>query len=237
MDSEDRFSLARLTGLLGLVADDMGLVQPLESGWNAGQNPRTSASETATRSDVVVRGRDHCPGGAMCLGGWEKNDPDEPEDHALGRSRGGISSKIHILCDAQGHPLGVVATAGQVHESTALDTLLVQADRDLVDVHGDPVPWPVAMAGDKAYRADWIDDYVLALEIRPVIPSKENEGRDTRPVAFDRDQYRRRNIVERLIGWLKESRRVFARFEKTARNFLGMIKMAFIHRYLRLATK
>ncbi len=128
-------------------------------------------------------------------------------------------------------------TAGQVHESTALDTLLIQADRDLLDVQGDQVPWPVALAGDKGYRADWIDEYLLDLEIRPVIPSKENEDREARPVAFEREQYRRRNIVERLIGWLKESRRVFSRFEKTALNFVGMIKMAFIHRYLRLATK
>ena len=173
----------------------------------------------------------------MCIGRWKKNDPNEPDDHALGRSRGGISSKIHILCDGQGHPLDVVVTAGQVHESTVLDTLLIQADRTLLDVPGDPVPWPVALAGDKGYRADWIDDYLLDLEIRPVIPSKENEDREKRPVVFEREQYRRRNIVERLIGWLKESRRVFTRFEKTARNFVGMIKMAFIHRYLRLATK
>ena len=128
-------------------------------------------------------------------------------------------------------------TAGQVHESTVLAVLLYQADQGLYDAQGDRVPWPVALAGDKGYRGDWIDDYVLELEIRPVIPSKANEDRDARPVAFDRDQYRRRNIVERLIGWLKESRRVFSRFEKTARNFLGMIKMAFIHRYLRLATE
>jgi transposase len=173
----------------------------------------------------------------MCVRRWEKNDPNEPDDHALGRSRGGISSKIHILCDGQGHPLNVVVTAWQVHESTALDTLLAQADRDLFDVQGDPVPWPVALAGDKGYRADWIDDYLSDLEIRPVIPSKENEDRQVRPVAFEPEQYHRRNIVERLIGWLKESRRVFSRFEKTALNFVGMIKMAFIHRYLRLATK
>lgn len=133
--------------------------------------------------------------------------------------------------------MDVVVTAGQVHESTVLDTLLVQANRDLYDAQGDPVPWPVALAGDKGYRADWIDDYLLDLEIRPVIPSKENEDRDARPVAFEREDYRRRNIVERLIGWLKESRRVFSRFEKTALNFVGMIKIAFIHRYLRLAAK
>ena len=53
-------------------------------------------------------------------------------------------------------------------------------------------------------------------------------------MEFDKEVYRRRNIVERLIGWLKECRRIFSRFEKTAKNFGGMIKMAFIQRYLRL---
>ena len=97
--------------------------------------------------------------------------------------------------------------------------------------------WPVALAEDKAYRADWIDDCLLELEITPVIPSKENEDQDARPVEFDREAYRQRNIIERLIGWLKESRRIFTRFEKTAKNFAGMLKMAFIHRYLRLMYK
>jgi hypothetical protein len=46
---------------------------------------------------------------------------------------------------------------------------------------------------------------LLELGVEPVIPSKENEDRDARPVAFDKEAYRRRNIVERLIGWLKES--------------------------------
>ena len=93
---------------------------------------------------------------------------------------------------------------------------------------------PVRQAGDKGYRADWIDEYLLSEGITPVIPSKENEDRDARPVDFDRDAYRERNIIERLIGWLKESRRIFTRFEKTAKNYLGMLKLAFIHRYLRL---
>jgi transposase len=114
--------------------------------------------------------------------------------------------------------------------------LLEGADEHVLDGDGAPVAWPVALGGDKGYRADWIDEYLLSLDINPVIPSKENEDRDARPVEFDRDAYRGRNIVERLIGWLKESRRVFSRFEKTAKNFGGFIKMAFIHRYLRLAT-
>ena len=173
----------------------------------------------------------------MCRGRWEKNDWREAEDHALGRSRGGMSTKIHILCDGQGHPLHAEVTAGQVHESTALDTLLVEIDQSLLDAQGHRIAWPTALAGDKGYRADWIDAYLLDLQIRPVIPSKSNQDRDTRAVSFDKDVYRRRNIVERLIGWLKECRRVLTRFEKTAVNFVGMIRMAFIHRYLRLATK
>lgn len=94
----------------------------------------------------------------------------------------------------------------------------------------------MALAGDKGYQADWIDQYLLELGIRSVIPSKGNEDAHRRPVPFDRERYRRRNVVERLVGWLKESRRIFSRFEKTAKNFAGMIKMAFIRRYLILAT-
>jgi transposase len=92
----------------------------------------------------------------------------------------------------------------------------------------------VALAGDKGYRAQWIDEYLLSEGIRPVIPSKANEDRDARPVAWDGEAYRRRNIIERLIGWLKESRRIFSRFEKTAKNYAGMLTLAFIQRYLRL---
>lgn len=114
--------------------------------------------------------------------------------------------------------------------------MLEQADANLFDGDGQPIAWPVILAGDKGYRADWIDEYLIELDIAPVIPSKENEDRDARLVEFDRDAYRQRNIVERLIGWLKEARRIFSRFEKTAKNFGGMIKMAFIHRYLNLAT-
>ena len=170
----------------------------------------------------------------MRRGGWKKSDPEEPSDHALGRSRGGFSTKIHILCDGDGRPLGHHLTPGQAHESTALIAVLEGADAELLDDDGEPIAWPVALAGDKGYRAEWIDDCLLDLDITPVIPSKTDEDRDARHVEFDKEAYRRRNIVERLIGWLKESRRIFSRFEKTAKNFGGMIKMAFIHRYLRL---
>ena len=116
-----------------------------------------------------------------------------------------------------------------------VDTLLTGAD--VVDGEGEPIAWPAALAGDQGYRADWIDAYLLALVIDSVIPSKANEYCDARGIEFDREAYRDRNIVERLIGWLKESRRIFSRFEKTAKTFAGLIQRAFIYRYLRLATE
>lgn len=146
-----------------------------------------------------------------------------------------MTCKIHVLCDGAGHPLHFELTAGQTHEAAAFDTVMVGVDEHLLDTDGAPIAWPVALAGDKGYRADWIDAYLLDLDITPVIPSKANEDRAARPVKFDKRAYRDRNIVERLIGWLKECRRVFSRFEKTAKNFAGMIRLAFIQRYLRIA--
>jgi transposase len=170
----------------------------------------------------------------VCRRGRKKGDPEEPADHALGRSRGGFSTKIHLLCDGHGHPLHFHLTAGQAHETTAFKALLEGAGEQVADGEGEPTAWPIALAGDKGYRADWIDEYLLRLGIAPVIPSKENEDRSARRVEFDKDSYRRRAIVENLIGWLKECRRVFSRFEKTAKIFGGIIKTAFIERYLRL---
>lgn len=141
-----------------------------------------------------------------------------------------------MLCDADGCPIHFRLSAGQAHENTSLVDLLNGVDDALRTADGEVVPWPLALAGDKGYRADWIDQMLLEIGITPVIPSKENEDRNSRPVEFDKEHYRRRNIIERLIGWLKECRAVFARFEKTAINFAGMIKMACIQRYLKILT-
>lgn len=168
----------------------------------------------------------------MCGGRRKKRDPEEPPDHALGRSRGGFSTKIHLLCDSNGHPLHVQITAGQNHESQELIPLLENAAVDS-DETGEMLK-PVRVAGDKSYRANWIDEYLVERGIDPVIPSKMNERREDRLVPFDQEAYRSRNIIERLIGWLKENRRILTRFEKTAKNYLGMLKVAFMHRYMRL---
>ena len=87
---------------------------------------------------------------------------------------------MHLLCDRHGHPLHFHLTAGQAHESTALLSLLQGADAAIVDGVGEPIAWPVSLAGDKGYRAEWIDETLLATGMTPVIPSKSNEDRDAR---------------------------------------------------------
>lgn len=241
LDIAIRFAVARLARGIWSVADGLPLFQSMERRWYVGQDAAKSAGHASRlwrdRPGPLVRRRHGRARSPLCRWRRKKGDPEEPSDHALGRSRGGFSTKIHILCDGNGHPLHFHLTPGQTHESTVLDTILAGADARLFDGEGQPVAWPVALSGDKGYRAEWIDQYLIDLDILPVIPSKENEDGDARLVAFDRKAYRRRNIVERLIGWLKEARRVFSRFEKTAKNFGGMLKMAFIHRYLRLAVE
>lgn len=170
----------------------------------------------------------------MCSRWRKKRDPNEPQDHALGRSRGGFSTKLHLDCDTNGIPIHFELSAGQAHENSSLIELLNNSGNELVGSDGGPIAWPRAIAGDKGYRAEWIDQMLLDLGVTPVIPSKSNEDRSARKVKFDKASYRKRNIIERLIGWLKECRAVFSRFDKTAINYAGMIKMAMIQRYLKL---
>lgn len=139
---------------------------------------------------------------------------------------------MHLVCDGQGNPLHFEVTAGQDHETTAFTKTLNRADIRDLDTH--TRVWPVKLAGDKAYRAQWIIDWLENRGIGAVIPAKGDHANDHDNPDFDRDAYRQRNIVERLVGWLKECRRVFSRYEKTAINFVGMITTAIIQRYLRM---
>lgn len=90
---------------------------------------------------------------------------------------------------------------------------------------------PTALCGDKAYYSFKIIERLQAEEVRAVIPEIGKTIDAQNHADFDREVYRDRNVVERLIGWLKESRRVFSRFEKPAVNFWGMIHVDCIRYY------
>ena len=159
----------------------------------------------------------------------EKNIPGEPADHALGRSRGGWGSKLHLVTDGQGIPLAVEASAGQAHESQWFEPVM-NAVR-IKQPMGRPRTRPYALAADKAYCSQKIRDWLRQHKITAVIPTKSNERKKC---SFDRERYRQRNVVERCINWLKEARRIATRYEKMAVNFLAMAKLAIIRRCFRI---
>jgi transposase len=155
---------------------------------------------------------------------------EEPEDHALGRSRGGFGSKFHVVTDGSGLPLAIEVSPGQAHDSTYFEPVM-NAVR-IPQPTGRPRTRPEALAGDKGYSCGWIREWLREHKIRAVIPRKSNELQDDR-MTFDREDYRRRSVVECCVGWLKECRRIGTRFEKLAVNFLAMLKLAMIEQYLR----
>ena len=139
-----------------------------------------------------------------------------------------------MVADGDGIPLGVHVTPGQAHETSAFEDV-VNAVRIPQPV-GRPRTRPFRLAGDKGYDIPRIRRWLQNHNIASVIPEKRKpHGRKPgRPPRFDSESYRRRNVVERCIGWLKHARRIATRFEKTAVNFVAMLKLGMIQRYLKI---
>lgn len=132
------------------------------------------------------------------------------------------------MTDGRGVPLATLITPGQRHESRVFETLM---DRVKIGRRRRPV----AVAGDKAYDVPRIRRWCRAHGVEAVIPRKRSRHRRPgRPLEFDTERYRRRNVVERCIGWLKGCRRIATRSEKLAVHFQGMVTLAMIQRCLRL---
>lgn len=166
--------------------------------------------------------------------GGKNRPPGEPEDHALGRSRGGFGTKLVFLSDGHGLPLSVDAVAGQRHESPLLEPTLEETVLTRPGAEAEERKWPGALAGDRGVSGAQNRDGLSERGIESVIPYKsdELERMDSEP-PFNREAYKRRNAVERLIGWLKECRRIATRYEKLAIHYLAMVKIAMTRLYLR----
>src|SRR5215203_3549614 len=132
-------------------------------------------------------------------------------EQAVGRSRGGRTSKIHCLADDRGRPVAFALTPGNVADVSMAVPLLERAapGRRLI--------------ADKAYDADSLRRWLDARRIQAVIPSTRSR---TVPYPLDRQAYARRNRIERLIGHLKNGRRVATRFDRLARNYLAGLALA-----------
>ena len=128
------------------------------------------------------------------------------EDQAIGRSRGGLSTKIHALVDALGNPVGFFLTGGEAHDLVGADHLLPTMEAD-------------TLIADKAFDADArVLEPLAAAGKTAVIPPRTNRSS---PRDYDRELYAARHLVENFFAKIKQFRAIATRYEKTARNFLA----------------
>ena len=93
---------------------------------------------------------------------------------------------------------------------------------------------PKKLAGDKGYSYPRVRRLLWGRGVKPVIPRRSDQlGRRGRPASFEADSYRRRNAVERCVGWLKGERRVGTRQDKLAARFFGFVQLAMMQVLLR----
>lgn len=156
------------------------------------------------------------------LGGSDRTYLFEPEDHALGRSRGGFGTKIDLIIESHGIPVAIGIQPGQEHESRAFEAMMKRSTQRQCLGHR---KWPRELLADKGYSSNRIRRWLKGHGIQVVIPKKKNEVPDPQ---FDKEAYRKRSLIERVIGWFKLHRRLATRYEKLAVNFLSFWTVAWM---------
>jgi transposase len=146
----------------------------------------------------------------------------DADSEALGYSKGGFSTKIHLRCEGNGKPVTFLLTVGQRNEATMFESLMEQGEVKRPG-QGRPRLRPQRVAGDKAYTGRPIRLYLRRRGIGAVIPRRSNESRQG--TRFDRQAYRERNRIERTINRFKQFRRIATRYEKRAQNYLAMLRI------------
>ena len=132
------------------------------------------------------------------------------EAEALGRSKGGFTTTIHAIADARGNPLDFILTGGQSSDVGQADALL-----QLTPAGAE------ALLGDKGYDSDTFVYAIQERGMQAVIPPRRNR---IAPRDCDWFVYKERHLIECFFGKIKHYRRIFSRFEKLARNYMGFIR-------------
>lgn len=136
----------------------------------------------------------------------------------MGRSRGGLTTKIHALVDGCGLPVQLHLSEGQASDCKEADSLL------------DAVPEGSIFLADKAYDSDAIREKIAAQGGFANIPMKRNR---TKSFAFSSFLYRYRNLIERFFGKLKHARGLATRYDRRADNFLAAVKLFSVRLWIR----
>ncbi|MFF9131462.1 IS5 family transposase [Streptomyces sp. NPDC014776] len=197
---------------------------------------------TVSVDSTITRAHQHAAGARKgAAAGDELEDPAPPSaGQALGRSRGGLTTKLHLACDGRGLPLAVVVTPGNVNDSTVFNTVMLELKVPRTGA-GRPRLRPDVVVADKAYSSRAIRQSLRRRGIRAVIPERADQKANRlrrgkaggRPPAFDRELYKARNVVERCFNRLKQFRAIATRFDKLATRYKAGVHLAALILWLR----
>ena len=207
MDCTNRIAVAPSAGRIWQMEQRLSAVPALGAHRRLGCDAANAERIRQAGSTPAHDRQHHRPGASERRRGKRGNQNAE----ALGRSRGGFSTKIHARCDGKGRPIGFILTGGEVHDSQAFQALFRLVEEKIK-----------ALIADKGYDADAIRDELAASGIEAVIPPRSNRKAQ---LIYDHQKYRERNLIERLFNKLKNWRRIATRYDKTALSFLSFIQI------------
>ncbi|MFP8959159.1 IS5 family transposase [Streptomyces nanhaiensis] len=198
---------------------------------------------TVSVDSTINRAHQHAAG-ARKKGATRGDEPEDPASaahrQALGRSRGGLSTKVHLAVDGRGLPLAIVLTPGHAGDAPAF-TEVLETIRVPRTGRGRPRTRPEHIVTDKAYSSRAIRSWCRRRGIGVTLPERADQvaGRqrrgsaDGRPPAFDREVYQGRNVVERCFNRLKQFRAIATRFDKLAARYRAGLHLATLILWLR----
>lgn len=165
----------------------------------------------------------------------------EPPGHGIGRSRGGLTTKIHQAVDGHGRPLATIVTGGQRNDGAMLAAVLSEIHVPRLGP-GRPRTRPDAVIADRAYATGVIRSELHRRKVKAVIPDKRDQiaarkrrgSRGGRPPGLDADAYRGRNVIERFFAPAKQWRGIATRFDKLAITYRAGLALCAILTWTRL---